>query len=157
MHRPAIYKPWNRVSLPCRALLLTTALLAAAGCATPANRIEKNLAMFNTFPTEIQETIRSGRIGIGYTPSMVYIALGHPDRRYTRQTAGGQAEIWVYTQPSSDPHYSMGTTVVLGDGHHHVWSFAPIWAWGAPSYRNDQESKRVEFRNGKVYAIESLD
>lgn len=85
----------RRKILRCVGGLAAAALIA--GCAhTPDSRIQQNAEVFETFPAEVQETIRRGEVEVGYTPEMVYLALGEPDRKVTRRTADEVREIWFY-------------------------------------------------------------
>ena len=72
-------------------------LLLLAGCATtPTQRIAKNQDLFDSFPVAAQARIRGGQIDLGFTPDMVRIALGDPQRKVLRRTADGDTEIWLY-------------------------------------------------------------
>lgn len=79
------------------ALASLTLLLAAAGCATSvAHRIEEKSALFANLPAHVQESLREGNIGVGYSPDLVYIALGSPTEKETRETSEGPVEVWIY-------------------------------------------------------------
>ncbi|MFM1850784.1 MAG: hypothetical protein RIS54_468 [Verrucomicrobiota bacterium] len=79
------------------ALASLTFLLAAAGCATSvAHRIEEKSALFANLPAHVQESLREGNIGVGYSPDLVYIALGSPTEKETRETSEGPVEVWIY-------------------------------------------------------------
>jgi hypothetical protein len=132
--------------------MLTAVVLS--GCATPAARIKRHPELFTGFPPEVQTAVREGRIDLGYTPEMVYIALGQPSRKYDREDAEGTAEVWAYTDryPARDPHWRL-----YGD----VWyrHRAGYYGIGLPLYgyyEREYESLRVEFRDGRVTAIERV-
>ncbi|MDR0902337.1 MAG: hypothetical protein LBM92_06175 [Opitutaceae bacterium] len=74
--------------------LAFTAFLA--GCSTPEMRIKKNPTVFASFTPAEQELVKQGRVAIGFTPSMVRIALGNPDRVTRRVDKNGTSEIWHY-------------------------------------------------------------
>lgn len=40
--------------------------------------------------------MRAGQVDLGYTPEMVFLALGSPDRKIMRKTADDAREIWIY-------------------------------------------------------------
>jgi len=72
-------------------------LLLSGGCATVEQRIEDNRAVFETFPPDVQESIREGEIALGFTQEQVRIAMGNPDRIVTRTEEGEKtATIWLY-------------------------------------------------------------
>ena len=140
---------------PAADLVLVAALLLS-GCATPGSRIDRHPDMFAAFPPDIQENVRQGRIEVGYTRDMVFIALGNPDRTYVRLTEAGSVEIWAYTgvyyttdfEPVEARYWVRGV-----DGGMHL---IHDWAWADISVRHEYETLRVEFRDDKVKAIETL-
>jgi len=133
---------------------MTAALLA--GCATPESRIKENPEVFNSFPPEVQSKVRTGQVEIGYSKDMVYIALGKPDREYTRSTAESTFEVWSYTDRYTtterqritgdfrivDPQGGFRTT------HDTVWADVEV--------PHEYEKLRVEFRDNLVTAIERV-
>ena len=119
-------------------------------CSTPDSRISKHRAEFDALPVETQTKIRSGKVEVGYTASMVEMALGKPDRRYTRQTEQGTSEVWAYR----DRGPSLGFGFGVGGGSHSSGVGAGIGV----STRGDrsEDRLRVIVADGKVTAIESL-
>ena len=83
----------NPFRFACFAGLLA---LLLAGCATPEKRIQQNQEVFDSFPVAAQARLRGGQIDLGFTPDMVRIALGEPQRKLVRRSAEGDAEIWLY-------------------------------------------------------------
>ncbi|HEU5081626.1 MAG TPA: hypothetical protein VFT72_20605 [Opitutaceae bacterium] len=133
---------------PCLASL--TVLLVGAilcGCSTPDSRIKDHQAAFAALSPEDQGRIRGGKIDVGYTPEMVLMALGDPDRKYTRTTAKGTAEVWAYRDKG--PRLAIG--VGVGGGSGHVGGGVGV-ATGGGDQRDDKV--RVIFDNGRVSAIE---
>ena len=76
--------------------LALPALLLLAGCASPARRIQQNQELFDSFPVASQARIRGGQIDLGFSPDMVRIALGEPQRKLLRRAPDGDAECWLY-------------------------------------------------------------
>ncbi|HEY8240725.1 MAG TPA: hypothetical protein VIH35_04720 [Kiritimatiellia bacterium] len=140
------------------ALLAVTALVVlAAGCNTPKSRIQKNPDLFASFPPEVQANIEQGKIDIGYTHDMVDMALGEANRKYTRKSATGSAEVWSYVgyytttdrqrvQADVRVRDSTGVTRTVND-----------WFWVDVQQRSEYEKLRVEFEGDKVLAIETLE
>lgn len=93
-------RPFPRVRVRLeRAIFAGLVLLALglAGCATtPERRAQQHPEVFEALPPEVQENVLAGQVEIGYTPDMVFLALGAPDRKVTRRTENEQREIWVY-------------------------------------------------------------
>ncbi len=134
---------------------LATLLLAA--CATPEARIRKNPDLFASFPSEAQELIRQGEVAVGFTRDMVQIALGSPDRIYTRQTAEGTTEIWSYVS------HEVRADRQLVDGRFRVYlpgaGYRTVTdtVWVDVNSRYEYDRLRIEFRDGQVYAVERLE
>ena len=121
-----------------------------AGCATPAKRIQQNQELFDSFPVAAQARIRGGQIDLGFTPDMVRIALGDPQRKTLRRAAAGETEIWFYLD--SIRRYDRQRVDVDG------LSFSGR-SLGGSAWINVEQTRefvrtRVEFRNGVVTAIE---
>ena len=133
-----------------RAAILVGLLTAfSTGCSTTDSRVKDNQAAFDALPAETQQKIRSGKIDIGYTPQMVTMALGKPERVYTRTTEKGTSEIWAYRD--TKPSFSFGVGIGGGGGGTRVGTGLGVTTGGD---RYD-DKLRVVFTEGKVSAIES--
>ena len=141
----------NPLRLVCFALPLATLL---AGCATPEKRIQQNQDVFDTFPVAAQARIRGGQIDLGFTPDMVRIALGEPQRKVLRRAADGEVEIWIYLDASrryDRQRVDIDGLSVSGPGG--------LRSIGGSAWINVEQNRefvriRAEFRNGVVAAIE---
>ena len=129
-------------------------LLLLAGCATPERRIQQNQELFDSFPIATQARIRGGQIDLNFSPDMVRIALGEPQRKLVRRSAEGDAEIWLYLDLVR--HYERQRADIDG-----VSSSGPggLRSVGGSAWINVMQERefvrtRVEFRNGAVTAIE---
>ena len=136
--------------------LLLVALLVTAGCSTPGYRISKNQELFDGFSPEIQVNVRAGKVDIGYTKAMADLALGPPNREYTRRTATGTTEIWSYTKSytTSDRQRVEGTFRVRDSGGRYRTVSDSIWV--DVDKEHEYEYKRIEFVNGAIKAIEEI-
>ncbi len=128
--------------------LVAVALLAACS-STPDSRIAKNQAAFARYPSGVQQKIRAGEVDVGFTPEMVRLALGEPARTFVRQTGNGSAELWVYHD--SGPRFSFGIGVGGSTGRH---SSAGVGLSTSTGGYDPEEKMRVEFREGRVTAVE---
>jgi outer membrane protein assembly factor BamE (lipoprotein component of BamABCDE complex) len=125
-------------------------LVMLVGCATPQTRINRNPEAFAGLSPTDQQLIREGKVAVGFTPEMVRLALGEPDRIYTRTDASGVNETWSYTT------YETDSGVMLYRGYYHR-------QWRDPSYpyaidyasRRTREFFKVVFAGGRVSSIES--
>ena len=126
--------------------------IGLAGCAsTPERRIQKHPEMFEGIPPDVQETVRAGRVEIGYTPDMVFLALGAPDRKVTRKTEAEEREIWIY-------HGRFLTTDTIRV-HDQFGRFRPV----RPAMYLDRTVEhiyvraRLEFFEGKLASVEQTE
>lgn len=129
-------------------LLALTALLVA-GCSTVDSRISSNQSQFDSWPPAVQQKVRAGQVAVGFTPAQVQVALGDPDRKYTRTDARGTADVWAYREHKPIISFGLG-----------VGSFGRSSAYGGGvgvttgGDRYDDKT-RVIFSAGKVVAVES--
>ncbi len=133
--------------------LCITALLFLSGCNTPEARIKREPALFASLSPADQQLIREGKVAIGFTPEMVKLAVGEPDRVYTRTDANGTSESWSYTT------YESTGGVFLYRGFYHR-----DYCYGSPFYpyytgfradsRRERETFKVVFNAGRVATIE---
>lgn len=122
-----------------------------AGCASPETRIGQNTELFDRLSPEQQQLIREGRVALGFTPEMVYLAVGEPDRKWTRTDADGRSQVWTYTTYES----SSGAHLYRGWYHRYHSYRDPLY----PYYldhggRREREYFKVTFREGAVVLIE---
>ena len=131
-------------------LLAVLVALMAACTSTPEKRIARNPEVFAGFPEDVQENVRAGVIQIGYNKDMVRLAVGEPDRISTRQREGEVLDIWTYM----GVYFTSETYRVRDFGRFSTLDQNIIVD------RTSQQSydrMRVEFRDGKVMAIEQVE
>ncbi len=129
-------------------VLLPLALLAA--CSSPESRIAGQRLAFEKYPAAVQQKIRAGQVDVGFTPDMVLLAYGEPDRKIARQTVAGQDEVWVYNRRGS--HFSFGFGLASGGRHSSMGGGVGMSAGGY----DPEESARVVFRAGLVTDVELI-
>ena len=131
-------------------ILATIALLA--GCATPQTRIAENRTLYDSLPAESQELIQEGRVAVGFSPDMVRLALGEPDRVYSRTDNSGKSESWAYTS------YRLGNGNRIYSGYYHRWypMRYPYYLDFAVDDREVYERTKIVFKNGVVDSIEEV-
>jgi len=136
---------------PFSRFLVVAGLALLAGCSTPQTRIERNPQIFSTLSPSDQDLIKQGKIAVGFTPDMVKLALGDPDRILVRTDATGSNEVWSYTT------YETDDGALLYRGYYHRF-----YRWGDPYFpyytafpaRREHEVFRVIFNGGRVASIE---
>ncbi len=134
------------------ALLGLLALLA--GCSTVDSRIDKSRAAFNTWPAPVQDKVVRGQIDVGFTTEQVRVALGQPDRVWSRTTADGTSEVWSYRERG--PRFGFGVGVGMGSFGSRGGSFGSIGlSTGTGGYRDDEKVGVVFDRTGRVASIET--
>jgi len=127
---------------------LALAALIFAGCSSIDSRISSHRSQFDAWPPAVQQKVKAGQVDIGFTAEQAQVALGDPDRKYTRTDAHGTVEVWAYRD--NKPTFSFG----LGVG-----SFGGSSAYGGGvgvttgGDRYD-DKLRVVFSEGKVTALE---
>jgi outer membrane protein assembly factor BamE (lipoprotein component of BamABCDE complex) len=94
-----------------KVLFFGALLLALAGCSTIDSRIHEKPEVFNRLTPQTQADIRQGIVKTTYTPDMVYMVLGKPDKV---QTEGSQTT-WVYIMSESDVEGTQSVTTTSYD------------------------------------------
>ena len=108
-------------------LALPLAFLVAAGCAspyspssTPAARIAKDRALYESWPYETQIAVLDQDIKPGMTPEMVVMSLGKPTKTEPLPGSKTGEELWVYGVDYSENGGGGGggssTTLSIGGG-----------------------------------------
>ncbi len=137
----------------CFTLAAASAAVLLAGCTSPETRIKNNPEIFAQLTPQEQTLVKSGQVGVGFTPQAVKLALGDPDRITVRTDGKGQTQIWHYLETVYyDGAYLYGGPYWGGWGHRHwggLWGPAPYPIGPVQTY----DRFRVEFRDGKVFAI----
>lgn len=126
------------------------------GCSTPESRIKKNPELFASFPADAQETIRRGEVAIGFTTEMVAMALGKPDRIYSRETAGLLLEVWAYTSSYTTTDRERIRVDVKTRDHRGRAVSSSQWVYVDVPKDTEYDRVRIEFSDGKVMAIDRL-
>lgn len=126
-------------------------VLALAGCATtPAERIEKNRAAYDSWPPDVQARVRAGEVAIGFTTEQVHMALGDPDRVVTIAATNGTEEVWAYR--NHRPQFTLGFGMGGGNGSGYAGGGATVSSQGA----YPGEVLRVTFAGGRAVVVEKL-
>lgn len=107
--------------------LVLAGLLSA--CSTPESRQSERASAIQTATPVQRRAITEGRVELGFTPDMVYIVLGQPEKIERGATPG--EETWIYYQPDA----SAG------------------WNGGIPDPHAHRFSTHIKFTNGKVTDI----
>lgn len=133
-----------------KTLLLPVMLfsLLLVGCATVDTRIRENQTAFNSWPADVQAKIRAGRVDLGFTPEQVRVALGEPDRMFTRKSSTGEAEVWAYFD--NRPRFSFGVGVGSGG-----YSGAAGGVTYDRTYERMDDAIKVIFEGGVVTSVEA--
>lgn len=79
--------------------LLPVLLLCAVGftgCSTFSSRAQEKAAVYNSLAPQTRQRLEKGKVTVGDTQDMVYIALDHPDVKRTITAANGTETVWIY-------------------------------------------------------------
>lgn len=132
-----------------RMLALSAALALLAACAGVESRIKKHRAAFDASAPDVQEKIRQGRADVGFTREQAAIALGRPDRVYTRKTADSEQEVWSYGRGGgARPSIGFGFGVSGGGPGFYGGGVGVEQGW------DPGERLRLAFENGRVVSVE---
>jgi hypothetical protein len=137
---------------PQKLLLLSVlAVSLGAGCSSVDSRIARNRAEYSTWPLAVQEKVAAGKIDLGFTPEQVLMALGEPDRRFTRTTSDGTSAVWSYRDRAPKVSFGLG----LGIGGFNSRSAVGGGVMLGTGYQDDEQLGVVFDRTGHVSAIET--
>jgi hypothetical protein len=78
---------------------LSVVLAAGAligGCNSFQSRAREKSAVYETLPPATRQRLQHGKISVGDTRDMVYIALGYPDEVREVSTPQGTQTLWIY-------------------------------------------------------------
>lgn len=135
------------------AISLMPVILAMA-CSTPRTRIKENEKQFNYYPAQVQAQIQSGRIDRGFTPEMVYMAMGSPAEKIKRSgDKGKEIEVWMYPGPMVELPGQQGSSGF--SGAYGYPSFGPGPSHPVQSQTGYRKHYKVEFESGKVVRWDS--
>lgn len=139
-----------------RLLVPAAAVLVLAGCSTPASRIAKNPEVFASFPPDVQAKVKEGKVDVGFPKEAVEMALGRPDRQYTRTTEAGEVEVWSYVgvYTTTERQHVNGRFRVRDPMGGYQTVSDSIWV--DVQQEHEYELLRVEFEDGKAKAIERV-
>lgn len=134
--------------------VLLAMLVILAGCATVDSRIAKNRADYEKWPLAVREKVAAGQIDLGFSVQQVAVALGEPDRVFTRTTSDGTSQVWSYRERG--PRFGIGIGVGLGSwSSGRGGSLGTIGIGTGGGYRDDEKVGVVFDETGRVSAIET--
>ena len=131
-----------------RLFALASLALLLGGCSTIPRRIE-----------DTQNNIRLGRVDVGYSPDLVYIALGTPDERLTQTTKTDTNETWIYNNYHQEYLGRVQTgyrqyTYIDPKTRQAIVTYEPVYS---SIYRDRVDERiRIHFRAGQVASIEQV-
>lgn len=153
MFRDTRLSPHGRSAL----VVISALVVGAAGCATTVHdRIRRHEQLFASFPAEVQAKIREGRVEPGFTPDMVRLAFGQPDRVITRVSSQGETVVWVYTDAVPETWSEPVPVYWPYRTHAGMYRWYPDILWSYRTTWREREATRIEFREGKVTTIETV-
>lgn len=124
-------------------------MLGLAGCASPDARIKRSPEIFARLTPGQQALVKEGRVGIGFDADAVRLAVGDPDRRWTRTDASGTRDVWSYTTWQNDA----GQPLYRG-WYHMSPAYSPVYYMNYSDRREQEYFKVVFGADGKVAVIE---
>lgn len=128
--------------------LIVLLAAALAACAGPGSRIKHNQSLFDSYPPEVQQSIRAGKAAVGFTMEQARMAVGAPDRVSTETSAGLTREVWVYGGGGGGSRVGFG----LGFGMFSGRGTSVGSSVGVDSAVRD-DRLRLTFENGLIVSI----
>ena len=131
--------------------------LLLGGCSTIPSRIEEKSALFAALDAETQNKIKQGRVEVGYSTDLVYIALGTPDERLTKTNQTGTTETWIYNSYRQEylgtAHTGYRQYVVIDPKTRQaIVTYEPVYS----SVYRDRVDERIRI-NFKAHQVESIE
>ncbi len=77
-------------------LALASAALGLSGCNTFKARADEKFEAFDGLPAATQKRLERGKVAVGDSEDLVYIALGQPDEKRRITRPDGAYTLWVY-------------------------------------------------------------
>lgn len=130
---------------------LVLAVMGLAGCVSPDTRIAKSPEIYAALPADQQELVRQGRVARGFSRDAVRLALGEPDRRWTRTDALGVHDVWSYITWENN----RGQPLYRG-WYHLSAGESPFYYMNYPDRREREYYKVIFDMEGKVAELEEL-
>jgi hypothetical protein len=141
-----------------KTFITSLVILCAAGltgCSTFNSRAQAKSAVYNALPAPTQQRLEKGKVTVGDSQDMVFIALDQPDATRSITTADGPETVWIYKSYWQD--YAGGQ---IGWHRYYEPRFGGAYAfyhqqipWGLSTTRS-ADVIRVTFRNGKVVSVD---
>ncbi len=144
-------------------------LLATAGCQHPRNaRIEEHAALFQSLDPAVQRIIREGLVDYGFTPVLVYMALGKPNRSAAAESESGRVETWTYRNfvygntgavklaanlPGNKPYGPIVSSNAPGGPSIFSTKAGPVQPTISDGSDAAVGTLQIEFRNGRVSTL----
>lgn len=142
-------------------LILCLPIGILSGClsqqAMMERRIEARSQVFQALSPDDQWRVRKGEVRIGDGQDVVWIARGQPERIYRRVTSGGTNTVWSYTQRRVNADTDLVPVTVWSRDSRGGMTPTTEFVWLDRNSTHEYEIFRVEFRAGRVTAIEGLD
>ncbi len=132
--------------------VLAALMLLFAGCAGVDSRIAKNRSAYESWPLAVREKVAAGQIALGFTREQVEVALGEPDRVFTRTDANGESQVWSYRDRM--PRIGFGIGVGFGSWGRRGGSVGGVRLGAGTGMRDDEKLGVVFAPDGTVSAID---
>ena len=93
--------------------------LLVTGCETDNSRIQEKSAAYATLKPWQKKYVDTGVVAMGFTPDMVYMAIGNPTKKEPVGAPEDNTEVWTYknyypTTGASNVKYTLNSESSLG-------------------------------------------
>jgi hypothetical protein len=140
--------------------LVTSAIVLCVvgltGCSTFTSRAQEKAAVYNTLAPQTQQRLEKGKISVGDTEDMVFIALDKPDAKRDITTTDGPETVWIYKtywEDYADTGW-VGWHRYFEPGFGRAYSFYHERVPMALSRTRAADVIRITFKDGKVTSVD---
>jgi hypothetical protein len=127
------------------------------GCASSqAARIQEKSAVFQTLTPKQQHEIRAQKVKVGFTPDMVYMAIGKPTSVKVTHDQNGSGEEWNYSHFVVHPDtLGFENPEISSDNASGMNQGSDRYAPKQVPLPTEEGTLTLRFRGGQVDAVET--
>jgi len=140
--------------------ILILSCLVLVGCETAESsrekRIARSLHIFQRYPGQTQESLRSGEVQVGFDEDMVYFAMGSPHFIIKKKGEAGDTILWQYFHNAQ--HRTFDHEYVPGQRLNQDGTVYDLLEWDVVMKTEHEQQLRmeVEFSAGKVVSVNTF-
>ena len=135
---------------------LALCCLILGGCISPESsrekRIDRSFSVFQSYPADVQKSLRNGEVQIGFDEDMVYFAMGSPHHILKKQEGTQTKRVWQYSHNTMQQHVAHN---YLPERRQTDQYDTFDWDFVVTSEHEQHLLMEIEFLDGTVVALNS--